>query len=141
MLTVTQWQQTPEPYRDPLYFPDSDLMNALVELYFNQVNTFFPLLHRPSFVHSISQGLHYHDYYFGAVVLAVCALGARYSNDNRALYPGSDSEHSIGWQWVRQIQVISSNFKDPTSLYEVQVYCVCLTYQSGVGNMKANRGL
>ncbi|KAK7034652.1 Gypsy retrotransposon integrase-like protein 1 [Paramarasmius palmivorus] len=128
MWTLQPWQQTPEPYRDPLYFPDSDFMNALVELYFNQVNTFFPLLHRPSFVYSISQGLHYHDYYFGAVVLAVCALGARYSNDHRALYPGSDSEHSIGWQWIRQIQVISSNFKDPTSLYEVQVYCLVMLF-------------
>ncbi|KAI3615704.1 hypothetical protein WG66_011959 [Moniliophthora roreri] len=130
MWEYAPWQQLIEPYRDPLHFPELDLMTALIDLYFTHVNPFYPLLHRPSFMKSILEGLHLHDYYFGAVLLAVCAVGARYSNDRRVWCPGSDSEHSIGWQWIRQVHLASPSFISPPPLYEVQWYCLRMLFES-----------
>ncbi|KAL0069032.1 Gypsy retrotransposon integrase-like protein 1 [Marasmius tenuissimus] len=119
-----QWQQMPEVPRNPLSFPEIDLMNELVHLYFVNFNVFFPLLHRPTFVNLVTNGVYLHDYYVGATVLAVCALGSRYSNDPRVFYPGSTSQHSVGWRWIKQLQLMPTTFLYPPSLYQVQAYIV-----------------
>lgn len=62
-------------------FPEPDLMPQLVDLYFSEMNLIYPLLHRPSFIHSVTAGLHLRDEQFAAILLLVCAIGARHSDD------------------------------------------------------------
>ncbi|KAJ8073388.1 Gypsy retrotransposon integrase-like protein 1 [Marasmius tenuissimus] len=128
MWEMEEWQQMPEVPRNPLSFPEIDLMNELVHLYFVNFNVFFPLLHRPTFVNLVTNGVYLHDYYVGATVLAVCALGSRYSNDPRVFYPGSTSQHSVGWRWIKQLQLMPTTFLYPPSLYQVQAYILVMQF-------------
>ncbi|KAJ3852833.1 fungal-specific transcription factor domain-containing protein [Lentinula lateritia] len=130
---IHPWQSLPEDDTPPFVFPDANLINSLASLYFTHVNAYFPILHEPSFLRSISLDLHREDRHFGALVLAVCSLGARFSHDERIYEDGLNqshemdsthgaSEQSIGWKWIRQIQPVRRTFTAPPSLYEIQLY-------------------
>ncbi|KIK66034.1 hypothetical protein GYMLUDRAFT_158408 [Collybiopsis luxurians FD-317 M1] len=118
---VHPWQKYPHHPPLPLAFPPDDLMLDLVNLYFLHVNQAFPFVHRPSFFKGVTEGLHHRDRHFGALVIVVSALGARYSNDSRVLETSTTSEHSIGWKWVRSIQPLSRSFLHPTTVNEIQM--------------------
>ena len=64
-------------------FPDPDLIESLSEIYFTESNIHMPLLHRPTYYQGIRDKLHLKDISFGSIVLLVCAIGARYSDDPR----------------------------------------------------------
>ncbi|EEB92917.1 hypothetical protein MPER_08500 [Moniliophthora perniciosa FA553] len=64
-------------------FPENDLLVSLISLYFSQVNCYLPLVHAPTFKRNIYEGLHYTDHKFGGMVLTMCALASRYSDDPR----------------------------------------------------------
>jgi hypothetical protein len=107
----------------PYVFPEADLLSAFVVLYFANTNLYYPLLHRPTFERSIAEGLHERDSSFGAVVLLVCAIASRFSDDPRASIPGEDPLR-CGWQYFDQLpHVIDHLFKRP-SVYHLQYYCV-----------------
>jgi len=108
-------------------FPEADLSEALIDMYFKQVNLYLPLLHRPSFEKSVNEGLHLTDKGFACVYLLVCAVGARYSLDPRVLLDGVDSYQSGGWKWFDQVQIVKKSLLAPPSLYDLQVYCVSYT--------------
>jgi hypothetical protein len=124
-LSDDQWKWVPE-HEPPKYtFPENDLLYDLVKLYFTEFAPFtFPLIHRPTFESSISTGYHLIDPSFGALVLAVCALGSRHSKDPRNHINNTDYNHLVGWKYFRQIQLIRPTFEKTTSLYELQLYCV-----------------
>ncbi|KIY44292.1 hypothetical protein FISHEDRAFT_52319, partial [Fistulina hepatica ATCC 64428] len=103
-------------------FPSDDLLQQLLELYFLNVNVFFPLLHRPTFQAAIAAGLHHRDGDFGATVLLVCALGSRFSDDPRVRLDGVNSALSDGWKYFRQVQAPCISMLAPTSLYNLQFY-------------------
>lgn len=64
------------------------------------------------------------DHHFSAIVLAVLALGAKNSSDERVLLPGT-SQLSAGWEWFRQVRrPFSGPVIEPASLYELQLCCV-----------------
>ena len=113
-----------EEERPAYVFPDDDLLSSLVHLYFENVNPMYPLLHRPTFERSIAEGLHMRDEGFGATLLLVCAVASRFSDDPRIFLEGSDSTHSCGWKWFRQVQVCRKSLLAPPSLYDLQFYCV-----------------
>ncbi|KAJ7214245.1 fungal-specific transcription factor domain-containing protein [Mycena haematopus] len=113
-------------------FPEDDLLDALVKIYFEQVNPILGILHFPSFNRSISDGLHWRDPEFGALVLAVCALASRHSEDTRVFVDGTVSAHSCGWKWFRQVRPFSSTFHPEPSLYRVQLLCLSAMYTSGI---------
>jgi len=98
----------------------------LVDLYFNCHAIFFPLLHRPTFERELSEGMHLRDMEFRNLVLAVAALGSRYSDDPRVLVPGTNCIYSAGWIWFSQIRFDFGvlGFMEPVSLYRLQVLCV-----------------
>ncbi len=126
-LTLFQWENR-EGIIDGIFptysFPDEDLMNSLVDLYFRNLNIFLPLLHRPTFERSLSEGLHHKDDMFAAVILLVCACASRYSDDDRVLLDGEESRHSSGWKWFDQVQLIRKSLLTPPTLYDLQVYVV-----------------
>lgn len=112
---------------------------------------FTPLLHRPTFERSVREGLHKRDVDFGCVLLLVCALGSRYSDDLRVVLEDAFPEqsamsetsaeeeerarrwrwHSAGWKWFRQVQNYKCllNLEAPT-LADLQILCVSKFSQS-----------
>ncbi|KAE9403221.1 hypothetical protein BT96DRAFT_1081918 [Gymnopus androsaceus JB14] len=112
----------PLPYR----YPELDLLWHLISIYFTQTAPYLPLIHAPTFKRAVINGLHLVDYNFGAVVLAVCAIGARGSEDPRVLH--YDTRLTSGWQWFRQIRLLRPNLIETTSAHELQLYCLAYVY-------------
>ncbi|KAJ7146492.1 fungal-specific transcription factor domain-containing protein, partial [Mycena epipterygia] len=109
-------------------FPEDDLVKSLVEIYFDQINPIIGILHSPSFHQSISDGLHLRDHHFGAVVLAVCSLASRYSDDPRVFLDGANSEHSCGWKWFQQVRPLRVSFSPEPSLHQLQLICLSVLF-------------
>ena len=107
-------------------FPDIDLMRHLVKCYFDNLNILLPLLHRPSFVRSIEEGLHHLDHNFGVTVLLVCAIGCRYSEDPRVTHEVTTSTSCTAWKFFNQLHKLHRVDYLPHSLYEAQTYPVRL---------------
>jgi hypothetical protein len=104
-------------------FPESDLMLVLVDVYFRDMNSLFPLLHRPTFDRAIADGEHHRDSGFASVVLTVCAIASRMVRDPRVLLDGA-SGHSAGWKYFNQVPMARKSLLAPPSLYDVQTLCV-----------------
>ncbi|KAI0741238.1 fungal-specific transcription factor domain-containing protein [Irpex lacteus] len=129
------WRAHPKPHES---FPPPDLLASLVDLYFNKCNLYLPLLHRPTFEQSIADNLHLQDEGFGLVLLLVCALGARFSDDPRVILQGSNSQHSAGWEWFRQVQWIRRSLLSPPRLYDLQVACLTAVFLHGSATPQAS---
>ncbi|KAL1735502.1 fungal-specific transcription factor domain-containing protein [Schizophyllum commune] len=127
------WQIRASDYQEQrmFQFPEDDLMNHLVDLYFKYINPFLPLLHRFTFEGLIRQGEHFKDREFGGVLLLVCANASRYSDDPRVLLPGANSQHSAGWKYYQQVTVVRSNLLKKPTLYELQMYALSVCYGQG----------
>ncbi|KAJ6487914.1 fungal-specific transcription factor domain-containing protein [Mycena sanguinolenta] len=115
------------PHEGPYVFPDSDLLSALVDLYFVHRNLYFPVLHRPTFERSIADGLHTRDTTFGAVVLLVCAIGSRFSDDARLSPPGAEPLRQ-GWQFFDQLPLRLDHLFETPTLYDLQYYCLATSF-------------
>ncbi|KAJ2935650.1 hypothetical protein H1R20_g1444, partial [Candolleomyces eurysporus] len=126
-----KWEKAPPPDNRPFDFPEPDLLEKLVELYFDNVNFYMPLLHRPTIDRGLKEGLHLSDPGFAGVALAMCALGARYANDERVLLEGTNSLHSSGFKWFRQIRLFGEFSLRAPSLYELQALCLAVNYVQG----------
>jgi hypothetical protein len=100
-----------------------DLITTLIDAYFTCLNTTLPVLHRPSFERVFAEGTHQHDSGFGAVLLLVCALGARFINDERVLLDNGQL-YSAGWKWFNQVYTMQRSLLTLPSIYDVQVCCV-----------------
>lgn len=109
----------------PLFnFPEADLVPALLRAYFDQVNIYAPLLHRPTFEAELSSGLHLRDRSFAGVFLVVCALGARFLDDQRIFIEGAEGVQSPGWKWFRQVTIMQQVPWGSPSLCELQLHSV-----------------
>ncbi|KAF7305598.1 Fungal-trans domain-containing protein [Mycena chlorophos] len=115
---VPPWENAPED-TTPLFFPEKSLLDALIEIYFDQVNPIWSFLHAPTFRKSMAEGLHYTNRHFAAIVLGICAIASRYSDDPRVLLEGED-QHSAGWKWVRQLQPEKIQVANADYLYQLQ---------------------
>ncbi|KAJ7583186.1 fungal-specific transcription factor domain-containing protein [Mycena floridula] len=131
MWQIHPWQVMQESRPPFLVFPAEDLMETLIDLYFTHYNLLRPLLHRPSFEKSVHEGLHHRNYYFGATVLVVCALGSKYSDDFRVFLDGI-GEQSCGWPFFSQVQPLQgTSLASPPSLYELQYYSLSAIFLHG----------
>ncbi|KAJ7172925.1 fungal-specific transcription factor domain-containing protein [Mycena crocata] len=108
-------------------FPPADLFAALVSLYFAHNNIYYPLLHRPTFDRAVADGLHLHDDAFAAVVLVVCAIGARFSTDPRVTPEGADVL-TCGWQYFGQLQLTLNHLFLKPRIHHVQYYCLATMF-------------
>ncbi|KAJ7447160.1 fungal-specific transcription factor domain-containing protein [Mycena latifolia] len=115
-------------------FPENDLLKSLIKIYFEQINPIIGILHFPSFRQSVTEGLHFRDQHFGAVVLAVCSLASRTSDDPRVLLDGVNSEHSCGWKWFRQVRPLRTSFSPYPSLHQLQLICLSVLYLAGTSH-------
>ncbi|KAJ7103695.1 hypothetical protein C8R43DRAFT_1244094 [Mycena crocata] len=118
---------TPEEIFPPLIFPEPDLLETLVSIFFSQVNIVICLLHRPTFEKSLASG----DYNFGSTVLGVCEIAAKYSDDPRCVLEGTDTALSSGWKYFCQLQPLRQHLIRTFTLYEAQMLCLCVLYLHG----------
>ncbi|KAI4523470.1 hypothetical protein K525DRAFT_267940 [Schizophyllum commune Loenen D] len=126
------WQtRPPDPPRPMFKFPPEDLMEQLIEVYFTRINVFQPLLHRPTFQRYIDEGTHFRDRDFAHVLLLVCAVASRYSDDPRVLVDGTNDLHSAGWKYISQVNFIRPTMTDKPSLFEVQAYSLSVLWNEG----------
>ncbi|KAJ7150041.1 fungal-specific transcription factor domain-containing protein [Mycena crocata] len=109
-------------------FPENDLLMRLVQIYFDQINPLVGILHFPSFRQSLSEGLHHRDPQFGSVVLAVCSLASRYSDDPRVFLDEENSEHSCGWKYFQQVRTLRTSLSPNPSLAQLQVIYLSIVY-------------
>ncbi|THU79484.1 hypothetical protein K435DRAFT_785826 [Dendrothele bispora CBS 962.96] len=109
-------------------FPDDENLRSLMDLYFNFHHPYFPLLHRSTFERSVTEGLHHRDHDFGSLVLALCSLASKYSDDPRNLPSGSSSTLDLGWRWFGQLRLMRTNFVAPTTLHSLQGYCLAIHF-------------
>ncbi|KZT07879.1 uncharacterized protein LAESUDRAFT_724338 [Laetiporus sulphureus 93-53] len=129
-----QMEERLEPHK-PGSFPDEDLLWKLVNLYFDHINVYMPLLHRPTFDANIRDNLHLRDEGFGSIVLLVCANGARFSDDPRVVLLDEESGEKIpssrGWEWFRQVHMIRKSLLSPPQLHDIQIYCLSAFFLQG----------
>jgi hypothetical protein len=104
-------------------FPPADLLPALMDAYFDYMNVTAPLLHRPTFARAIAAGAHHTDTGVGALLLLVCAIGARFVDDPRVFIDGAPSR-SCGWKWFNQVKIYRRSLLAPPNLQDLQMICV-----------------
>ncbi|KAI0334626.1 hypothetical protein GY45DRAFT_1318227 [Cubamyces sp. BRFM 1775] len=109
----------------PSDFPPADLMDKLLDAYFLHATGWMPLLHKPTFLKNIKDGLHLRSGGFGATVLLACALGSRQVDDERVLLDKSD-RRSAGWQWFQKVDDMHKSLLAPVHLYDLQI-CAMMT--------------
>ncbi|KAF7307640.1 Fungal-trans domain-containing protein [Mycena indigotica] len=124
---IKPWERPTEIYV-PQIFPEPDLFDSLVKLYFLHVNPLTYILHAATFHRAVAAGLHLVDQKFGSVVLAVCAIGAKLSNDPRALLEGTDDWNSAGWRWWSQVRPIPKSFVQCATLHDLQLISLAAFY-------------
>ncbi|KZV61073.1 hypothetical protein PENSPDRAFT_693721 [Peniophora sp. CONT] len=120
-----------ERQSSPFEFPEDDLLWHLVDRYFTHLNVITPILHRPSFEKQVREGLHLKDEAFGAVLLSVCANGARLSDDRRVLTDEGQNWYSAGWAWFSQVRMTQKALLSSSRLYDLQVLCLTVIYLQG----------
>lgn len=62
---------------------------------------------------------------FGAVVLLVCAIGCRFTDDPRVGQVISPVTSCTAWKFFHQASSVQKHHYLPHSLYEAQIYPVC----------------
>ncbi|KAI0028533.1 fungal-specific transcription factor domain-containing protein, partial [Vararia minispora EC-137] len=121
-------------------FPAPDLLPRLISSYFQLPHYLFPILHRPTFEADFAAGKHLKDEGFGAIVLLLCAIGARITDDPRVFLDHPDRPahpHSAGWAWFRQVQVVRNTALVDPSVYDLQIIALSAQYMAGISPAQA----
>lgn len=111
--------------RMALVFPEPSLMHHLLDIYFDIHNIILPILHRPTFERSFADKLHERNESFGAVVILMCAIACRHSDDPRIKHPIVTSTSNTGWNLFNQVDRLRRPRLVGHQLYDVQIYAVC----------------
>ncbi|KAJ7574560.1 hypothetical protein C8J56DRAFT_1064531 [Mycena floridula] len=139
---VRPWETVFFPQQPVYQFPPEDLMISLIDLYFQHLNMIFPLLHRPTFDRLLAEDLHLDPgSKFGIVVILVCSVGSRFSDDSRVLLDGDQLHLSSEWRWYEPVLPFVFRFMAPlhhtTSLYDFQAICLFAMYSMGCSSPNA----
>ncbi|KAJ7079208.1 fungal-specific transcription factor domain-containing protein [Mycena crocata] len=119
-------------------FPPAPLMGDLIYLYFEHVNVYLPLLHRPTFERSVATGLHLRDEGFSGTLMLVCAVASRWSTDPQVATPNLVAHPTeelgrlgCGWEWFDQVQLAGKHMFGEARLYDLQSYCLAALFLEG----------
>ncbi|KAJ4483342.1 fungal-specific transcription factor domain-containing protein [Lentinula aciculospora] len=82
-------------------FPDPNLAEELIKHYFLHVNPQLCLLNKKIFYRQWREHLHERDIWFCALLMCIFALGSRWSNDPRVLFPDHTKLGSHGLDWTK----------------------------------------
>lgn len=114
---------------EPVYiYPDDDLVEILVSIFFERVNVTYPILHEPTFRKMLLEKQHLWDTSYGMTVLLVCAVASRFSSDPRVLLPDDSSSLSSGWRWFSQVPIHRNALFYKSTIYDLQYYVVSDLY-------------
>lgn len=88
------WQNHIEPSINDINFtnddyPPDDLLYSLINIYFDRVNFFLPLINKDVFMDNLKHKKY--DRHFGGLLLLVLAVASRFSDDPRVLSSNSDA--------------------------------------------------
>ncbi|TRM69414.1 fungal-specific transcription factor domain-containing protein [Schizophyllum amplum] len=112
-------------------FPEPDLLRHLIEVFFADLQPVMNIVHRPTFERELQSGLHHHDRDFGGMVLALCAVASRLTNEPRTWFDPND-RLSAGWAYFDQINLMRRrSLFEVSSLHEMQCYCLASIYIFG----------
>ncbi|KAF8176911.1 fungal-specific transcription factor domain-containing protein [Mycena galopus ATCC 62051] len=138
--TFKPWENT-APRTHKYSFPPPGLAAHLIELYFAHVNVYVPLLHRPTFQRGVDGGLHLRDDGFAAILLLVCAVASRWSNDPLVTSPSSPDgvgthtadtgRLACGWGWFEPVPLVGNHLFGQATLYALQYYCLAVQFLEG----------
>ncbi|KAH8080269.1 fungal-specific transcription factor domain-containing protein [Cristinia sonorae] len=115
-------------------WPDMDLAQRLIDMYFTVMNPLFPLLHRPTFQRQFQDRLYERDVWFACLCMSLFAVASRWCHDPRVLMPTDTATppdesdpvwNSAGWKYIAvaiELQNSSYTLTLPPSLFEVQMY-------------------
>ena len=109
-----------------LVFPEPSLMRHLLDTYFDVHNIILPIIHRPTFERSFADKLYEWDESFGAVVMLMCAIACRHSEDPRVKHPIVHSTSNTGWNLFNQVDRLRRMRLLGHQLYDAQIYTVGL---------------
>ncbi|KAG8906698.1 hypothetical protein FRC01_007916, partial [Tulasnella sp. 417] len=130
-----EWIYDRPPPLDSLAFPPDDLMDELIELCFERIMILFPVLHRPLLEKHRKENRHRNDINFARVLLGVCAIGARFSDDERVCLPSEDGSgpewSSAGWKYFAQVVSLKRPILAPTGLSDLQSTALSTIYLFG----------
>ncbi|KAH7929532.1 hypothetical protein BV22DRAFT_1116792 [Leucogyrophana mollusca] len=120
-----------------LTFPEEDLGRALIELYFTHWNAVYPLLHRPTFDRAFAARTHLRSSSFGTLYLLVCAAASRFSDDPRVLAEEASSDHSCGWKFFEQVELVRHTLLGPPCIEDLQACCLSAMFLLGSSSPQA----
>ncbi|KAJ7775771.1 fungal-specific transcription factor domain-containing protein [Mycena maculata] len=135
--TFASWDDTASPSRTVAYsFPPPDLTAHLINLYFTHMNSYFPLLHRPTFERNVESDTHHKDRGFAGIVLMVCAVASRWSDDPRVMMPTNkrvveQGSLTCGWIWFDQVTLGERHLFGHPTLYDLQYYALAVQFLLG----------
>lgn len=98
------YSDLPNPAK--LKYPPEDLAEELVDHAFSKVLYLFPMIHRPTFDTLRKSNLQMKSVSFARLYLMVCAVGSRFSDDERVYLKGEGGEvywSSGGWDYFSQV--------------------------------------
>ncbi|KAF9010516.1 fungal-specific transcription factor domain-containing protein [Cyathus striatus] len=129
---VRPWEQSfVEEQKFLFMYPEKDLLENLVDIYFTDFHPITPVLHRPTFIKSLANGLHLRNAGFGMTVLMVCAIASRQCEDSRVWLEEDETELSAGWKFFRQVPLVRNSLIQRATIYDVQYYCLAVHYLHG----------
>ncbi|KAG9096209.1 hypothetical protein FRC07_010966, partial [Ceratobasidium sp. 392] len=122
-------------WKEILHLPPPDLFESLIELFFKHVSPQIPIIHEPTLRAQIRAGLHTRDHSFARLMLAICALAARWTDDPRVLHDSerpaveagdpNTSRLSAGVKYFNQIRLLRRSMPKPAVLFDIQTYVLC----------------
>lgn len=117
--------------------PHPELADSLVELYFENINSWFPILHKPTFLRERASGMGSRVPSFHALECAVCALGARFTDDPRVfptIPPGEAELHgkqAAGSTFFLGAMRSATPWVMAATLYDLQTLPLTVLYLCG----------
>ncbi|EJF60412.1 hypothetical protein DICSQDRAFT_181332 [Dichomitus squalens LYAD-421 SS1] len=111
-------------YKENVY-PPRDLMHELIDAYFNRLNIYLALLHRPTFERDVKNGLHLRDRGFGAVLLLVCAIGSGLLLDSSQIQSHGPPP---GYHWFELVSTTDFSLLARPRLYDLQACALIAAY-------------
>ncbi|KAJ7122252.1 fungal-specific transcription factor domain-containing protein [Mycena epipterygia] len=133
------WENTALTRTHTYRLPPPDLVAHLAELYFTHAHIYLPVLHRQTFDRRVEMGMDHWDDGFAAIVLIVCAIGSRWSDDPRVLLPASKDKSLLrcGWEWFNQVTPGLAGTHFEGTLCDLQYYCLAVHFLMGSGSRKS----
>jgi hypothetical protein len=117
-----------------LHLPPPDLFESLIELFFKHVSPLIPIIHEPTLRAQIRAGLHTRDHSFARLMLAICALAAKWTKDPRVLHESEQAaveagdpeapRLSAGVKYFNQVRLLRRSMPKPAVLFDIQTYVV-----------------